>query len=142
MARIAKLTSMQFVGLEELRETLTEVAPREANNILRNTVHAVAGVVRDRMKVKVVKDTRDLEKSIYTIRRRGKPNFPVSEVRMRATPHSHGLMLEFGTSKTRAQPFIVPTVEELRPDSTRIYREEFGKKLEKSLAKSARKVGK
>lgn len=133
--RIAFKTSMQFEGFEELRETLRETAPREANNILRNAVHGVAGRVRDRMRQLVKKLTRALEKSIYALRRRGKPNFPISEVRMRGTPHSHGLMLEFGTSRTKPQSFIVPTVEELRPQMPDIYRETFGKKLEKSLAK-------
>lgn len=138
MAAIAKLTSIQIEGLEELRETLMQVAPREANNILRNAVHGVAGRVRDAMKQRVTKDTRALEKSIYAVRRRGKPNFPVSEVRLRGTPHAHGLMLEFGTSRTKAQPYIVPTVEQMRPGLPSTYRQEFGKKLEKALEKRAK----
>lgn len=134
MSKLAKLTSMHVEGLEELRETLTDLAPREANNILRNTVNGVAARVRDEMKRNVAKDSRDLEKSIKVVRRRGKPNFPISEVRMGATA-PYGLMLEFGTSKTKAQPFVVPSVESLRPHMAEIYREEFGKKLEKALAK-------
>lgn len=140
MPRIAKLTRMTFEGVTDLRQTLTELAPRESRNILRNTVHGVAGVVRDKMKQRVTKLTRDLERSIYTLRRRGKPDAPVSEVRLRATPHSHGLMLEFGTSKTKAQPFIVPIVEEIRPQQAAIYREQYGKKLEKALIKRGPKA--
>lgn len=136
---IAGRTSMQIDGLDELQDMLENIAPKEARNILRNAVHALAGKVRDRMRVNVKKLSRDLEKSIYAKRRRGLPNFPISDVRMRGTPHSHGLMLDRGTSKTKAQPFIFPTVVELTPMAPQIYREEFGAKLEKSLAKQARK---
>jgi HK97 gp10 family phage protein len=137
MSRIAKLTSMQIEGLAELRDTLLQVAPREANNILRATVHGIAGRVRDVMRVKVTVLTGEVQKGIYALRRRGKPNFPVSEVRLRNT--DHGLILEFGTRKTRAQPYIVPTVESMRGGMANTYREEFGKKLEKALEKRARK---
>lgn len=139
VGRLARITTMQITGLEELRETLTNTAPREANNILRNTVHGLAGVVRDELKAAVAKDTRALEKSIKAVRRRGKPNFPVSEVRGGGTA-PYMLMLEFGTSKTKAQPFIVPTTEQMRPQVPSIYREQFGKKLEASLAKRAKKM--
>lgn len=49
------------------------------------------------------------------------------------------LMLEFGTSRTRAQPFIVPTTEELRPKQAEIYREQFFAKLKKALEREARR---
>lgn len=140
MSRLAKITSMQIDGLDELRGMLTDVAPREANNILRATVHGLAGRVRDELKRRVPKDTRALEQSLKAVRRRGKPNFPVSEVRGGGgAPYM--LMQEFGTSKMKAQPFIVPGVESIRPDVPGIYREEFGKKLEKSLARQAKKRG-
>lgn len=135
--RIAHKTSIQIEGLEELQEMLADIAPREANNILRNTVHGIAGRVRDEMKRRVKKRTGSVQKGIYALRRRGMPNFPVSEVRLRKT--DHGLMLEFGTSKTKAQPYIVPTVESMRGGMVDTYREEFGKKLEQSLAKQAKK---
>lgn len=139
LPKIARQTGVVFEGLGELQDMLENIAPGEVNNILRNTVHGIAGTVRDRMRQRVKKDSRDLEKSIYAKRRRGKPGFPISEVRMRGTPHPHGLMLESGTSRTKAQPFIKPTVLELGPAMPTIYREEFFAKLAKSLARQARK---
>lgn len=136
--RIARKTSIQIEGLDELREMLSDLAPREVNNILRNTVHGVAGQVRDEMKRRVPKLTQALAKSIKAVRRRGKPNFPVSEVRGGASA-PYMLMTEFGTSHSKAQPFIVPTVEAMRPTMTETYREQFGKKLEQSLASKARR---
>lgn len=135
---IASKTSIVVEGLEELREMFADIAPREANNILRATVHAVAGEVRDEMKRRVKKRTGAVQKGIYALRRRGGPNFPVSEVRIRGV--AHGLMLEFGTSRTKAQPYIVPTVEGMRQKMPETYREQFGKKLEANLARRAKRV--
>jgi HK97 gp10 family phage protein len=139
--RIAFKTSMQVDGLEELRETLKDIAPREANNILRNTVHGLAGRVRDEMKTRVPVDSGDLKKSIMAIRRRGKPNFPISEVRVGAKA-PYGLMVEWGTSRTPAQPYIVPTVESLRPSIPQIYRDEFAAKFEAAMLRKAKRASK
>lgn len=139
--RIASLTTMKVEGMDELQDMLRNIAPAEARNATRAAVHALAIRARDTMKRRVKKRTGDLEKSIYAKRRRGtSPDAPVSEVRMRGTPHSHGLILEFGTHKTRPQPFIVPTVEEMRSGLTQFYREQVGQKLEAALRRRARKT--
>jgi len=135
---IAFKTSIQIEGMEELRERFVGVAPREVNNILRAAVHGLAGDVRDQLKAHVTVRTHRLQRSIKAVRRRGKPNFPVSEVRGGATA-PYMLMLEFGTKRTRAQPFIVPTVEQMRPRLPEVYREEFGRKFERALEKRDRK---
>lgn len=119
---------------------LQEIAPREVNNILRTTVHGIAIEIRDRLRLAVKRRTGKLERSIKAVRRRGGPNFPVSEVRLGATA-PYGLMLEFGTRRTRAQPYIVPTVERARPELPTIYRETFGRKLEQNLERQAKKKG-
>ena len=139
--RIAFKTSMELVGLDELRETLMTVAPREANNILRTAVHGLAGKVRDELKRRVPVASSDLKKSIKAVRRRGKPNFPISDVRGGATA-PYMLMTEFGTSDTPAQPFIVPGVEALRPSVPQIYKEEFGSKFEKAMERKAKRASK
>ena len=138
--KIAFRTSMQIEGLEELRETLTKIAPNEAKNILRAAVHGLAGRVAGEMKQRVTVLTGEVKTGIYTLRRRGKPNFPVSDVRLRRT--DHGLMLEFGTSKTKAQPYIVPAVEQMRPQVPGYYREEFGSKFEKAMMRKAKRAAK
>lgn len=123
----------------DLRKMLSDLAPNEARNILRATVHGVAGQVRDELKRRIPKDSRAGEKSIKAVRRRGEPDHPVSDVRGGDTA-PYLLMLEYGTSKTRAQPFITPTVESTRPDLARIYREQFLEKLKESLARRAKRM--
>lgn len=137
-SRIGVTTHIQVTGIAELKDMLEDLAPNEARNVLRNAVNGLAGVVRDKLKDAVKKRSGDLAKSIKVVRRRGKPNFPVSDVRGGGTA-PYMLMLEFGTSKTRPQPFIVPTTERMRPKLPDYYREEFGKKLEKQLERRAKR---
>ena len=130
-------TSIQFEGVEELRDALRNVIPREAIQILRTVNFNIAAELRDVMKKLVKKRTGKLEHTIYAIRRRSRNYEHISEVRGgREAPYA--FMLEFGTSKTRAQPFILPSVEELRPDLERIYREQFGKALERVMRRKAK----
>lgn len=141
LGRLGSKTHIQIDGTEELKDMLTDFAPREVRNILRNTVNGLAGVVRDRLKATVKKRSGALAQSIKVVRRRGKPDFPVSDVRGGGTA-PYMLMLEFGTSKTRAQPFIVPTTEQMRPKIPGIYEEQFGKKVEQALRRRAKRAAK
>lgn len=126
-------------GAQELRDILKNEAPREARNIIRATVYGVAGNVRDELKRRIAKRTRRAEKSIKAYSRGRDPNFPTVDVRGGATA-PYLIMLEFGTSRTKAQPYITPTVEAMRPDLPRIYQEEFIEKLTKSIARRAKKA--
>lgn len=131
--------SVRLLGADEVKNMLKDFAPNEARNIMRGTVQKVAVQARDLMKIKVKKRTEKLAHTIRALRRRGEKDVFVSHVRLgREAPY--GIMLEFGTRHTRAQPFIVPTVEELTPKLSEIYREEFGKQLERALARRANKV--
>lgn len=141
MAGRTKIT-MQVEGLDELYDNLTNVAPSQARSILRQAVHGLAAEVRDELKRVVKKDSGQLAKSIKAYRLRGDgPDKPVSEVRGGSTA-PYMLMLEFGTSKTKAQPFITPTAERFRPQLSEHYRKEFAEKFAKSIARAAKKAKK
>jgi HK97 gp10 family phage protein len=139
--RSKQAVSITVEGVDELKDTLANLAPSTARSILRQTVHGIAGDIRDRLKARVKHRSGDLAKSIKAVRRSGSPDNPVSEVRGGSSA-PYMLMLEFGTKRTKAQPFITPTVNEVAPKLTEIYREQFAKKLEKSLARMARKAKK
>jgi len=138
---MGKALKLELLGYDDLQHTLGDFAPKEARNIMRATVQALAVRVRDALRMNVKQDTGALRKSIRAVRRRGTENEIVSEVRGGSTA-PYMLMLEFGTSKTKAQPFIGPTVEQVRPDLPRFYREDFGKKFTASVAKQAAKSAK
>ena len=126
--------------MRELREVMQDIAPREARNLLRATVHGVAGVARDRIRARAPVDTGDLKKSIKVVRRRGAPNAPRSDVVADRKTGFHWLFLEFGTVKAPARPFITPEVEALRPQLPGIYEEQFIRKYEAAVARKAKRA--
>lgn len=84
-----------------------------------------------------------LRKAIISKRQRGTPLEAISDV---IVTHGRGArhdawywhFVEFGTVKHRAQPFIRPTVQEITPRIPQIYRQEFGRRLERELERIAR----
>jgi HK97 gp10 family phage protein len=123
---------VSFEGEEELKELFRSIAPELMATVGRQAVFGLASEVAAEMKNKVKKRSGRLFRSIKAVRRRGSKTEIVSEVRGGDTA-PYMLMLEFGTSKTKAQPFIVPTVEQFRPKVADYYKRELGEKLEKSL---------
>lgn len=145
MAKAA--AGMKLEGLDELHVTLKDFAPNEARNLLRATVHGVAGEVRDRLRRRAPKKSGTLSKAFRADRLKSDRDNPQSAVNV---THGKGEkydafywhMVEHGTVNADASPFIGPTVEEMRPDLPGVYRQEFGEKYEKALAKRAKKGGK
>lgn len=135
---------MAIEGMEELVSNLTGVMPREARNLARGAVQGVAAKVRNNMRSKAPKDTGELRKAIVAVRRRGTATQVASDVWIN---HGKGQkynawywhFLEFGTQDQPAQPFVTPSVEEMSPKIPQIYRDEFGKRLEKLMAKKAQR---
>lgn len=133
-------------GLDEYVKMATKLSPRGASAVAKSAVQAVASKARNIMRKKTPKADGTLRKAIVSKRRRGTPTEAVSEVRIthgKGTKHDawYWHFLEFGTVKQSPKPYIMPTVEEIRSQIPALFREEFGKKLEKRLEKEARKQG-
>ena len=131
-------------GLAEVEKTLGILAPRESRQLMRRLVVKVAALVRNdvRSAARSVVDRRTgrLFKAIRSKRERGSPDVFEASVTINlkaggapTAPHWH--FIEFGTVNQRPRPFIAPTVKEWEPKLGRVYRAEFGKQLEKQLAK-------
>ena len=143
---MGRTREVQITGLKELRAMSEKVAPKVAMRLARNSVHKTAGQVRNAMRKRAPRDDGTLRKAIHTKRRRGTPDTVVSDVRI-----AHGNtvkrdawywhFIEFGTVKTAAKPFIRPTVDEFEQQIPGIFRDEFGKQLERQLAKEAARRG-
>jgi HK97 gp10 family phage protein len=133
---------VKIVGMEDLQETLKEVLPREAKNILRRTTYGLAGVVTDKIKARAPRRTGKYAKAIKRKRNRGTKTQIEASVVAESGKNQHGFKwawLEFGTVKMSAQPHIVPAVEEIRPGVEGIYRKEFGVQYEREMAKRNKK---
>lgn len=142
--------SMSIEGLDAVSDVLAKVAPREARNLLRNTVHAVAGQVRDEMRKRVketVEDTGTLRKAITAKREKMRGNQVASNITIthgKAVRHNafYWHMVEYGTVKDQAQPFITPSVEAMRPQIPGIFTREFGAKYEQMMARKLKQAAK
>lgn len=135
-------SGVKIVGMEDLQETLKNVLPREAKNILRRTTYGLAGVVTDKIKARAPRRTGKYARAIKRKRNRGTQTLIEASVVAETGKKQQGFKwawLEFGTVNMSAQPHIVPAVEEIRPSVNGIYRQEFGVQYEREMAKRNKK---
>lgn len=144
----------QITGLDDVQKMLNDMAPREARNLMRATIHGVAGDVAKSAKTKVRSKT--VKKALKTKRIKSHPDKPSSGVYVtRGKNAKHDAYfwhwIEYGTKnrvikKTGVDvgampetPFVRPAVQEIRASFETIMVDQFGKKLEKKLAREAKK---
>lgn len=136
------VSGVNIDGMADLQETLKQVLPREATNILRRTTYGLAGVVTERIKSRAPRRTGKFARAIKRKRNRGTKTEIAASVVAESGKKQPGFRwhwFEFGTVKMSARPFIVPTVEEIRPSVPSIYRQEFGVQYEREMAKRNKK---
>jgi len=144
------IVSFEVEGVGGLLDILEQAGPRHSRNLMRATIHGVAGIIAKDAKKNAPKDTGDLRKAIKTKRRKSPPTAPVSDVMVEhgndaKSDAFYWRFVEFGTEGITGQaerPFIRPAAEAIRSDFTKILTEEFGKKLEKALAREAKRNAK
>lgn len=139
--------TFQLVGLEELKNDLTEVAPRVAVNILRGLMYDIGKKLRDALRSSVAVNTGKLRRSISLKRSRMKGNEIGAEV---YTKQGKGVtndgwywhFVEYGTVHSPAQPFIRPAIESLermtKEEMSELFTARFVKTVERE-AKSGKK---
>jgi HK97 gp10 family phage protein len=142
----ARAREFEVTGIEEFQAMTRDIAPRQARNLARATVQGVASEVAKQMRQRAPKDSGTLRKAIKAKRRKMQGDVAISDVRIE---HGKGSknnafywhMIEFGSQKGSARPFIRPTVSEIEPQLPEIFRREFAKKLAQLLAREAKKQG-
>jgi len=135
---------VSITGVTELIDILENVGERHARNLMRATIHGVAGEVAKDARKGAPKDSGTLRKAIKTKRKKSPPTAPVSDV---IVTHGKNVkndafywrFLEYGTIDLPEHPFIRPASERMRKNFKKIVTEEFGKKLEKALAREAKR---
>ena len=143
--------TFKFSGIDEIQKILEEVAPKHARNLMRTTIHGVAGEITKLAKSKVpIGKTRTLKRAIKTKRKKSHPDKPVSQVFVTTGKSAkrdgfYWRFVEYGTSGKTAQParpFIGPSVNIVKANFQNTLRKQFGLKLEKALAREAKKTRK
>ena len=128
---MAQLKGVEVVGDKEVMKILDSIAPKEARNLARSTIHGIAGRITKGAKQRVSRDKGTLRKGIYTKRDRSPPDRPVSTVRFRDNAF-YWRFVEYGTEKgnnLQARPFLKPARHQVMSNLPLILREEFQKKL-------------
>lgn len=130
-----------LTGLDDVNNILTKIAPREAIKIMRTTVHGLAGRVRDESRLRSPVDDGVLVKAIRTKRRRARRGLIKSDVVVSKAAF-YWRFLEYGQGPDGVEyAMFMRSIEKMRPDLTRYFVEEFGKKWEAALARAAKANG-
>ncbi len=124
----------------KLLNALKEFPINIQNNVMEGAVRAAAKPIVEEARRLVPKDSRNLEKSIGTTKRKGTKGtevvFAVSA--RRGNPHDgfYAHMVEFGTSKMSAKPFMRPALEKQERQSIEASKEYIAKRIDKEVLKS------
>lgn len=143
---MAVSSGIKIEGMEDLKKVLDQMAPKASRNLMRSTIHAIAGQIAKEAKGQAPKDSGTLKKAIKAKRRRPKtPDKPFSDVMIehggQATNDAfYWRFVEYGTQNAPAHPFMQPAIDLMRPQVPAIMREQFGKKLEAMLKRAAKKA--
>lgn len=137
---------LKVTGMQELQDTLMNIAPREARNLMRATVQQVASNIAKDAKKNAPRDKGILQKAIKAKRKKSPPNSPASQVLVGTGKKErydayYWKFKEYGTVNMKATPFIGPAKQRAQQNMKQMLVTEFGKKLEKSLARQAKKAG-
>ena len=128
-------------GLDDVNDLLTQVAPRQAFNIMRATVHSVAGGIAKDARRDAPEDEGDLKGAIKHKRERGARGYLLSTVRVNPVAF-YWRYLEYGQGPDGEEhAMFLRAVEKFRQDMHGVFVTEFGKKWEAALRRAAKRNG-
>jgi HK97 gp10 family phage protein len=128
-------SKFQLKGAQQLERTLNELPKNLARNVLRGGVRAAAKVMQTSAKQKVPVDDGDLRDGIIIKEDRLSPDSVTMQVGTRkGIGYAH--LVEFGSVKMRAQPFLRPALDENAENIFKV----MGNSMAKSLARQAKRA--
>lgn len=122
----------QLTGVGDVYNLLSNVADREARNIMRATLGGMAGEVRDLTKHEAPVDQGDLRRGIKVKRRKMEGSLARADVIAEEGAY-YWRFLEYGTIKMAENPFATRALERFRGRQMSIFLNQFVKKLEAAL---------
>lgn len=136
------MVSAEFKG-KDLLKTLEQFPIRIQKNVMTGATRAAANVVRDEARRLVPKDTKNLQKSIRTVKRKsrkGEIRFSVVPVKGRKYKYDgwYAHFIEFGTSKQTPQPFMRPAFQSQTDESLNAAKKYIAERIPKEVEKAKR----
>lgn len=126
---------------EALLNALKQFPINIQKNVMTGAIRAGANVIRDEARKRVAKRTRNLEKSIKTIKRKAERNqikFTVTPAKGRSEKYDgwYAHFIEFGTVNQPAQPFMRPAFEQSNNESLNAAKKYIADRIPKEVEKA------
>lgn len=139
------MIEIEVRGLEQMEHVFEEIAPKHAINIMRATVHGIAGEIRKEAKAKAPRADGTLSKAIKAKRRRMSFDWIQSDV---IVEHGAGArndafywrFHEYGTVNLPERPFFMPSLRAIEAGLPDILRDQFVKKFTAALERQRRRL--
>lgn len=129
-------------GVDELLESLKQFPQNIQKNVITGAIRAGCKPILQAAKANVPTDSGNLKKSLGIVKRRSKDK---TKVRFSVTPRRGGKfngfyahMIEFGTSKMSAQPFMRPAFDNQDNQSIEEAKKYLAKRIDKEIEKARR----
>lgn len=133
---------VEIRGLEDVDRMLGEIAPNQAVNIMRVTVHGIAGDIKKEAVADMPRDEGDMEEATKHKRRRMRGGWIRSDVLV-GPEAFYWRFLEYGQGPDGVEhAFFYTQVERFRRNMHRVFVEQFGKKWEAALKRARRRAAK
>ena len=130
----------ETINTEALLKALCQFPKNIQNNVLAGAVRAGAKPLVDAARTNVPVDTGNLKKSIGINRKKTKDKstvwFTVSPRKGGVNDGFYGHMIEFGTSKMTAQPFMRPAFESQDNQSIEATKRYIAERIDKEIEKA------
>lgn len=138
--------TVEITGIEQVKKILSDVTPRHANNLMRNTIRAIAAGIRKDIMANAPKRTGEMvkAKNIKVKMRRAIKGAQIAEV-VFADKSYYWRFVEHGTSgknSISAQPFVIPARDRAAAGMDRVIVDSFSKSLEKAIKRELKKQAK
>lgn len=128
-------SGVKISGLDEVASIMTEIAPREANNLMRSTVHAAAGEIAKDAKRFMPADTGRMKAATKTVRRKVRGGVFRSDIVVRDLAF-YWRFREYGQGPDmREDAMFMKAIALFRKELNAHFASLFGKKLEARLAR-------
>lgn len=143
---MSRVAGISVEGIDDVTKVFEQLLPRDAQNLARSVNHGVASQVAKEAKIKAPKNTGNLKKAIAAKREKSPPDNPLALVYVRSGKKEkfdgfYWRFVEHGTKTAAANPFLQPTIDNIRPQLPSIYREQFVKKLAAMARRKLKKAG-
>lgn len=132
------MMTVELKGLNDIDDMLSKIAPRQAQNIMRATIHGVAGTIRDDAKKAMPVDEGDMRKGTKIKRERTVRGQLLSTVRVAGA--FYWRFVEYGQGPDGVEVAMFgKAVAKYRSRQNEIFLQQFGKKFEAALVRARKR---